>query len=182
MAITTYTAGQVLTAASLNNNFASGGLQLVKTQTVGTAVNTVTVTSAFNATYDAYKIIATGVAATGNGNVTLQLTGLTTGYTGNLISANFASGAPASSGYNNIASITHGGGVDLTSLHFDFDIDGPFLARPTFIICKYMDGASAGVTTVRQTSSTSTTGFTITAPGVTTFTGGTIRVYGYVNS
>lgn len=157
-------------------------LQLVKSQTVGTAVSSVTVTDAFSATYDAYRIIAAGVAGSGNGNVTFQLTGLTTGYSGNLISANYASGAPASSGYNNIASITHGAGVDLTSLHLDIDIDGPFLARPTFIICKYIDGASSGVATVKQTSSTSTTGFTITAPSTSTFTGGTIRVYGYANS
>lgn len=174
-----YTSGQVVQAVPTGINSA---LVLIKSQTVGTTVSSVTVTDAFNATYDAYKIIATGVAATGNGNVTFQLTSLTTGYSGNLISANYASGAPASSGYNNIASITHGAGVDLTSLHLDIDIDSPFLARPTFIVCKYMDGSSAGVATVRQTSSTSTTGFTITAPSTSTFTGGTIRVYGYTNS
>jgi hypothetical protein len=158
------------------------GLDLVKTQTVGTAVSSVTVSDAFSSSYDSYKIIATGVAATGNGNVTFQLSGLTTAYYGNLVYANWVSATPQSAGYSNIASITHGAGVDLTSLHLDIDIDGPFLARPTFIICKYIDGASSGVATVKQTSSTSTTGFTITAPSTSTFTGGTIRVYGYTNS
>jgi hypothetical protein len=184
MPLTTYTAGEVLTAASLNANFsfaAQGGLVLVKSQTIGTAVASVTVSDAFSATYDAYKIIATGVGASGNGNVTFQLTGLTTGYTGNLISSNFASGAPGSAGYSNIASVTHSGGTDSSAMHMNIDIDGPFLAKPTFINCKYVDNSFAGVTTVKQTSSTSATGFTIT-PAAGTLTGGTIRIYGYANS
>jgi hypothetical protein len=181
MAITTYTAGQVLTAASLNNNFASGGLQLVKVETVGTGVASVTVTSCFNATYDSYKIIATGVGSSGNGNVTFQLTGLTTGYSGNLIFANYTSGSPTSSGYSNIASITHAGGTDSSALYLNLDVDSPFLAKPTFINCRYMDATNAGLTTAKQTSSTSATGFTIT-PASGTLTGGKIRIYGYVNS
>jgi hypothetical protein len=159
----------------------SPGLVLVKSETVGSAVASVTVTSCFNATYDAYKIIATGVGASGNGNVTFELTGLNTGYTGNLMSANFASGVPASAGYNNIASVTHSGGTDSSAMHMNIDIDGPFLAKPTFINCKYVDNSFAGVTTVKQTSSTSATGFTIT-PAAGTLTGGTIRIYGYANS
>jgi len=92
------------------------GLDLVKTQTVGTAVSSVTVSDAFSSSYDSYKIIATGVAATGNGNVIFQLSGLTTAYYGNLVYANWASGTPQSVGYSNIAYATHAAGVDLTAL------------------------------------------------------------------
>ena len=160
------------------------GLDLVKTQTVGSAVSSVTVSDAFSSTYDAYKITATGVAATGNGNVIFQLSGLTTGYYGNLVYANWAGGTPQSAGYSNIASATHAAGVDTSALHLDIDVVGPFLSRPTLIVGKYIDGANAGVLTVKQTSSTSATGFTITTTGGGggTLTGGTIRVYGYVNS
>ena len=66
MPLTTYTAGEVLTAASLNANFSfvasSGGLVLVKTQTIGTTVSSVEVTGAFSSTYDNYKIIVSGGA------------------------------------------------------------------------------------------------------------------------
>ena len=41
MPLTTYTAGEVLTAASLNSNLtAAGGLQFIKSQTIGTGVGT----------------------------------------------------------------------------------------------------------------------------------------------
>jgi hypothetical protein len=48
MPLTTYTAGEVLTASSLNANFSfaagAGSLTLVKAQTIGSAVASVTVT------------------------------------------------------------------------------------------------------------------------------------------
>lgn len=157
------------------------GLVLVKSETVGSAVSSVTVTSCFNATYDSYKIMATGVAASGSGNVTFQLTGLTTGYTGNLITSNFSGVAPVANGYSNIASVTHGAGTDSSALYLNIELDSPFLAKPTFFNAKYIDATNAAVITVKQTSSTSATGFTIT-PAAGTLTGGTIRIYGYANS
>ena len=53
MPLTTYTAGEVLTAASLNANFsfaAASGLTLISTTTIGTTVSSVTVSNAFSAT------------------------------------------------------------------------------------------------------------------------------------
>jgi hypothetical protein len=157
------------------------GLVLVKTETVGSGVASVTVTNCFNATYDSYKIVSTGVGASGSGEVNFQLTGLTTAYYGNLVFAAITGGAVASSGYNNIANVTHAAGTDSSALYLNIDVDSPFLAKPTFINCKYIDGTNAGSVTVKQTSSTSATGFTIT-PASGTLTGGTIRIYGYANS
>jgi hypothetical protein len=58
----TFVAGEVLEAAQLNSNFTylegAGGLTLIKTETIGTTVASVTVTDAFSATYNAYKIMS----------------------------------------------------------------------------------------------------------------------------
>ena len=56
MTYPTFNSGDVLTAAEMN----AVGLWLVKTQTIGTAVSSVTVTGAFSTDYDAYQIVVTG--------------------------------------------------------------------------------------------------------------------------
>jgi hypothetical protein len=173
-----YTSSQIVQAVPTGINSA---LVLISTTTIGTTVASVTVTNCFNASYDSYKIIASGVTASGSGSVAFQLTGLTTGYFGQGIFTSFTATGPFLSGYNNIASVTHGGGTDSSFLCLDIDIDSPFLAKPTFIFCRYIDNTNGGTATAKQTSSTSATGFTIT-PASGTLTGGTIRVYGYTNS
>ena len=159
----------------------ASGLVLVKTETVGSGVASVTVTNAFSATYDAYKIIANGVSCSGSGPATFQFTGLTTGYYGGLNYGSFAGSGPLQAGYNNIASITHGGGSDSSAYRLNADVTSPFLAKPTSFYTTYVDDSNSGFTYAKQTSNTSTTGFTIT-PSAGTFTGGTIRIYGYANS
>ena len=60
MALTTYTAGEVLTAASLNDNFAfaaSGGLVCVKAETAFSAVASATADSIFTSAYTNYLIL-----------------------------------------------------------------------------------------------------------------------------
>ena len=57
MPLTTYTAGDVLTAASLNSNFkVAGGLQVVKAETAISAASSVTADSVFTSTYTNYRI------------------------------------------------------------------------------------------------------------------------------
>jgi hypothetical protein len=157
------------------------GLVLVKTETVGSGVASVTVTNAFSATYDNYKIIANGVAASASGSVSLQFTGLTTGYYGGLNFGPFTSGGAVVAGYNNTAVVTHGGGTDGAAFFLNADVTSPFLAKPTSYSTTYIDNTNLGFVFAKQTSNTSTTGFTIT-PSAGTLTGGTIRIYGYANS
>jgi hypothetical protein len=66
MALTTYTAGEVLTAASLNDNLAyavtvpaavPGGLVCVKAETTVTAQNSVTADSVFTSSYTNYLLL-----------------------------------------------------------------------------------------------------------------------------
>ena len=69
------------------------GLRLIKKQTIGTGVSSVTVTGAFSATYDNYKIIVTGGSnSVGTSNVLTTLGGSTTGYYYNLIYSVFQDG------------------------------------------------------------------------------------------
>ena len=56
MTYPTFTNGQVLPASDLN----AIGLWLVKSQTVGTGVSSVTVSNAFSADFDNYRIIYSG--------------------------------------------------------------------------------------------------------------------------
>ena len=56
MAIKTFTTGEVLTAADTNTYLANSGLVLVKSQTIGTGVASVTISDAFSTTYDNYRI------------------------------------------------------------------------------------------------------------------------------
>jgi len=157
----------------------SGALALVKTQTIGTAVSSVTVSSAFSATYASYKIFVTGRAASANGRLSLQLDGLTASYYSGAFGALFTTGAFTGLAGNNVAKWFNAGFHETAFLAMNVELVNPFLTTNTVFSAAVMQidsgfGASAGT----QESATSATGFVI-APASGTMTGGTIRVYGY---
>jgi hypothetical protein len=76
------------------------GLDLVKTQTVGTAVSSVTVSDVFSATYDNYKIVLSNIGSTvSNAPITLAM-GSSTGATFKITSAYMTYGSASFNGYN----------------------------------------------------------------------------------
>jgi hypothetical protein len=158
----------------------NSGLVLVKAQTVGSGVSSVTVTDAFSATYKSYLIQMTNVASSAGGVITFQLTGLTTGYYGNLMYANFAGGAPTSAGYSNASQFTHAGGTNGVTANLNLTCINPFLTQNTIMTSDFIDSSNAGRGQAYQSSTTSVTGFNI---GLTagTLTGGQITIYGYRN-
>ncbi|MGA0096701.1 MAG: hypothetical protein ACO3IP_09325 [Burkholderiaceae bacterium] len=162
---------------------APGALTLVKTQTIGSAVSTVTVTNAFSATYDAYKITVIGGAGSTTENIRMQLGASTASYyDGVLYIANTALTTPASAGTNNGSIFARVGSCDSDGIQINIDIIGPFLAKQTSFHGVYAYGPSAmGVAFGFHNVSTSYTDFTL-SPGSGTLTGGEIRVYGYANS
>ena len=188
MPLTTYTAGEVLTAASLNANLSfaasspASGLTLISTTTIGTTVSTVTVSSAFSATYDNYKIIVNGGLASTNTYLKMTLGATTTGYYygeiykvygGALNSDTLANGA-----------FWFAGPAKPNGLISNMDIQNPFLSART----SYEMNSGSPLTTGEVSfvggfldNATSYTAFTL-APNSGTITGGTIRVYGYANS
>lgn len=171
-------------SAALGPDALFPGLVLVKSQTVGSAVPSVTVSDAFNATYAAYKIIWTdGVCSTAV-NIGMQLGSSNTGYYGGILYISTgATTTPASAGDSNASSWVRAGAGDSNAAHLNIDVMNPNLARHTSFFGIYMyPGVPAfpGVTTGVHQVNTAYTSFTI-SPASGTLTGGTIRVYGYRN-
>jgi hypothetical protein len=66
MALTTFVAGNVLTAAQLNNSYAAvGGWRIVKNETAFTAATQVLCDNVFSSSYTAYKIVMRLTGTTG---------------------------------------------------------------------------------------------------------------------
>jgi hypothetical protein len=178
MPVPDFSPGEVLTAAAMD----SIGLWLVKTQTVGTGVSSVTVTGAFSADFDNYRIIySNGVASAADSNIAIQLSGSAVSYDEALIYNTFASATVNGFQRQNQTSWLWGGNANQQQNLFNMDLFGPFTTRYTYYKSNAFspllaNGLSGGTHKV----ATSYSGFTLT-PGAGTITGGTIRVYGYRN-
>ena len=160
-----------------------GGLTLIKTQTIGSAVSSVAVTGVFSSSYDNYKVIVAG--GSGSTNLTLNLTlGATaTGYyySGTLVQ--YTSSAVTGQAQANQASMITG--YSTSNGHsIDMDIQSPNLAARTAILTR-TGGLGTGWYSFQYNgfldNATQYTDFTLTT-NTGTITGGTIRVYGYQNS
>jgi len=161
----------------------TSGLQLVKKQTIGTGVSSVTVTSAFSATYDNYKIIVTGGSnSSGTTNVLTTLGGSTTGYYYNLIYTNYNTTTPLALSASNTSSWAYSAASTGTNgWQMNLDVFAPFLAARTGMCGNYINlgpALSAGPIGGFIENTNSHTAFTLT-PSAGTLTGGTIYVYGY---
>jgi hypothetical protein len=160
----------------------TSGMTFISATTIGTTVTSVTVTGAFSATYDNYKIIVSGGVASSYQYMTLKLGATATGYYYAHNGRSYAN-TDQSTGASNQTSWARisAGTTDLLSANFE--LQNPFLTKNTFINYFFNDarttgeaGAGGGV----LANTTSYTDFTIT-PASGTYTGGTIRVYGYNN-
>ena len=179
MPVPVFAVGEVLTAAAMNQV----GLFLIKTQTIGTAVGSVTVTDAFSADFDAYKVTITGGAGSAAILLSLQLGATTTGYYAGYNRATFSTGGANVTSDNNTANFSRAGYATTNTINATFELTQPFANKNTFFFAPFVahiDTQIAGSGAGYLNNSTSYTGFTILlASG--TLTGGTIRVYGYRN-
>ena len=176
MTFPVFVSGEVLRATDMN----AVGLWLVKSQTVGTGVSSVTVTGAFSADYDNYKIVYSGGTSSATNALALQLNGSTTAYNGNLAYIGYG-GASGNVAQSNNVSWQYSGSSIAAGNAMSLDLIGPFLAKPTWCIAAgYADSANCGTFNGFHNVSTSYSGFNILTVGGT-ITGGTIRVYGYRN-
>ena len=154
------------------------GLRLIKKQTIGTAVTSVQVTSAFSATYENYKIIVSGAASSVSDAIALRVGSAITNYRYSFIYTSYNT-TVGSAGSAAGTALDYAGGMNTGYVDFDVDIRNPFLAKPTNIgPCSTMTGTYAGTCNGWQTDSTSHTSFTL-IPASGNITGGTIYVYGY---
>lgn len=178
------TTGQLLSKASgtdLDFTWVSGtpALSLVKTQTIGSAVSSVTVSDAFNSTYDNYRVTITGGAASSTIEFYLTFGATSSGYKyTQLISAfsNTLIVAGSTTG-SNIQAFR----ADPDGINVEFDVLSPNLAKVTAVRGSSFDGGQFNAPYGILDNTTAYTAFTITT-GSGTLTGGTIRVYGYQNS
>jgi len=176
-----YSSGDVLTATDLNQ---SSGLVLVKTQTIGSGVSSVTMTNAFNSTFDDYRVTVSGTYASTSGGQTLRFrfgSGKADEYWG-------GGQAVLYSGTVNTWSFYDATQLDLTYLDTNpsrlsvaFDVITPYSASTSTAIHSNGTGLLSGVWVngMYAPSESVTDLYFFTSSG--TLTGGTIRVYGYNN-
>jgi hypothetical protein len=178
MAVKTF-ASETLTVSDTNTYLANSGLVYVTSTTIGSGVSSVTLSSCFNSTYDAYKIVIAGGASSADANLALRLGASTTGYysAGALIV--FSTAGAFFVCDNNAASWTQGFySTASNGLTGSADLVNPFLAKWTYFQSMIAGSAVAGQRTGVHQVATSYSSITIT-PSAGTLTGGTITVYGY---
>jgi hypothetical protein len=161
------------------------GLQLIKTQTIGSAVSSVTVTNAFSATYDNYLITLEGGAATTSRALNMTLGSTTAGYYSYLGFGSYAGTTWYGSNNSNGSSWLDAGNALTLGCQANITLKSPFKTDYTTV-----SWANPGISTAQSyyigggylNNTTSYTDFTLTMAASGTITGGTIRVYGYANN
>jgi hypothetical protein len=162
----------------------ASGLTLISATTIGTTVASVTVSSAFSATYDNYRITVNGGSGSAEANLNFTLGSTATGYYWSYAGVEW-SGTTAFGGGANQTSF-FAGSAQTAGIFLNMDIFNPFLSDETIINTRYVNLKTATTGTSLSiggfvNNTTSYTAFTLT-PSSGTLTGGTIRVYGYQNS
>ena len=177
-----FSSGAVLTAAQMNGI----GSWLVKSQAVGSAVSSVTVTGAFSSDYDNYRIVYTGGVCSTTTYLTLQFGIGATMTASNYVGVNGYANIGASTWNiltdNATAQANYVGGGGTSHALLDINVDQPNLTKLTAMFGQHTlrDFGRIGFTSYIQDSATQFTSLRI-APVAGTLTGGTIRVYGYRN-
>lgn len=178
-----FATGDVLPASDMN----AIGLWLVKSQTIGSGVSSVTVTSCFNANYDNYLISFSNMTASAAGVLYGKLcvgsTPQTNGWYGNTFYiANGAAGGLSNATISN-ASFFELGSITPTSGFKNAgtcNLQAPFLTTQSRSQYSNADDYYFRFSGVQLSNTTSYDGLQI-SPSAGTITGGTIRVYGYRN-
>ena len=161
----------------------AAGLTLISATTIGTTVASVTVSSAFSATYDNYLIKIGGGISSATAGLRMTLGATATGYYAGGLYNTFGSATTTATNQSNTAFWSVGATVAAT-LSANINLTSPNLAKVTLFNTSYMAALTGGDFNIAGgflNDTTAYTAFTIT-PSSGTLTGGTIRVYGYQNS
>lgn len=182
MAIKTFTNEQ-LTASDTNTYLANAGLVYITSQTIGTAVSSVTVSNVFTSTYDRYMIVMSGSKSSNSApNLTMTLGGLTAGsYYSNIIWQTASTATVNGNTYSAVNQWTIGiAGNNEIVLVIDQLNPRSTAGKTGRTQWSSFDGSAStgGTGTLWSTAGNVCTDFTL-APTSGTLTGGIIRVYGY---
>jgi len=157
-----------------------GGLVLLNTTTVGSAVTTVTVTNVFNETYDNYLIIFNQIdfSATNNVNILFNnATGSNYKYASRALTYGNVTGTGTSS--TSSTGCVFATGSTEADFGVEMTIYSPFATKVTGFTSLATGSAEILQAGGIQNQAVSHTGFSITSSA--TMTGGTIRIYGIRN-
>jgi hypothetical protein len=179
--------GAVVASVSPTGNIVGSGLTLIKKQTIGSGVSSVSVTNAFSATYEAYKVILVGGVTSTNDAINFQLgptsvSGYNSQYYQVLIYANLGGGAVTTVAVSNgsvLPYCTYSFGAN--GYNSSIELFSPFATKYTEIQATrggIAAGANVGSSIGYHNSTASFSGFQL-IPASGTMTGGTIYVYGY---
>ena len=174
MTYPTFATGEVLTSAAMN----SVGLWLVKTQTIGSAVSSVTVSDAFSTDYENYKIIISGGVGSAAQFLRLQIGAAAAAYYAGFSAVNYGTNLNENSVVNNGAIFSNAGIMDTSNINMNVEVQSPFLTKPTYASGSIATSGRAGAFAGVLSNSTSYTSFVV-SPTAGTMTGGTIFVYGF---
>lgn len=163
------------------------GLVLVKTQTIGSSVSSVTVTNAFSSAYDQYLITVSGGSCSVSSGLAITIGPVSN--SNHWFNATYyfftSSGYPTSLGIAASSKIQFIGTANSTSLSASINVNNPFLTSQTFVSGTFAILANppspydaSGTFNGFVSTTLSYTDFTI-SPMVGVISGGTIRVYGY---
>lgn len=161
------------------------GLELVKTQTIGSAVSSVIVSDCFTTSYDEYLITVSDTSTSlDNADFSMQLrTGSTTAATNYYYIYQYITYSGASSTFvagNNTTTWAFVGRSHNNTVTARIEVSQPRLARRTTVRCHAPGGNIAGPFSGYHDVATAYESVVFSING--TMTGGTIRVYGYRNS
>jgi hypothetical protein len=177
MPVPDFSPGEVLTASAMD----SIGLWLVKTQTIGTGVSSVTVTSAFSSTYDNYLITVTGCTITALSRIRMTLNGSAgSTYSHGGFRSSYGAAVIDSEQANATTSWSvslANGGVFSTNIQ----VFNPQKTQASFFTATSSGLGFAYYQSGVDSNAAASTAFTLDPDGAETLTGGTIRVYGYRN-
>jgi hypothetical protein len=189
MPLTTYTAGEVLTASSLNGNFqAAGGLQYV-TQASNSGTGTLSINNCFTSTYENYRIIINQTAMSGNDAIYLRMRvggadDTTANYQYAANTATAAGGSSVMAGANQDTVLLGLVGRASPNAGSSIDIFSPQLTSRTWATTLRYEYDSVNYNSRSgsfvKDQITSFDGFTLIAGGGKTFSA-TVYVYGYRN-
>lgn len=174
-----YADGEILYASSMN----AIGMWLIKSQSIGSAVSSVTVNSAFSAQYDNYLIVVSDTVVSANQpNLLIRVGATASGYSYagvyNSYTAATPTGDATTAGTGFIIGACGNGTTGQGRVSMDVQVKTPYLAVPTYF--NAVNGSLAWSSTYNGNVNNSTqyTAFTI-LPSSGTLTGGKIYVYGY---
>jgi hypothetical protein len=154
------------------------GLTLIKQETIGTSVATLSLTNVFSSQFDNYLITANGGTAASTGLIGIQIPGVT-GYKMTFLYTNF-NNSPSAIGGTGFTTIEYGGTIDSSNgISMELSVGSPNLEKATTFFANNAGNSSGylGFTSARLSNTSQYTAINLIFSSAVT--GGTVCVYGY---